>query len=198
MAIHFVSGSISEKLRRCVVSEKSASGESNRLGAVRTQRPPISRPNASRPTASCSESSGSMLRRIPFAVPGYAFRSKHPRTSGRSSFHRADVSSRPTESSVKTHPPPPMFLRCCCWAPCLTTVWRPIIRPAGPLARVEAALRAANMVIFRVGQRYLLPFLTWLRAEYDGLSGCKVHASPVVAWSLLRPNSKAARPSTNK
>ena len=77
-------------------------------------------------------------------------------SSSRSSLHRVVVSSRPTESSVKTHPPPPMFLRCCCWAPCLTTVCRPIIRPAGPLARVDAALRAANMVLFRAGQQYLL------------------------------------------
>ena len=57
-----------------------------------------------------------------------------------------------------------MFLRCCCWAPCRVAVCRPIIRPAGPLTRVDAALRAANMLLFRAGQWYLGP---WLLAFFE-------------------------------
>lgn len=147
-----------------MVSEKNgitASGQSGEIESVRTNGQPISRPNASRPTASCSESSGSMSRRgarlcLPPSIPDTS--------GGPSKFHRVVVSTRPTESSVKTHPPPPMFLRCCCWAPCLTTVCRPIIRPAGPLARVEAALRAANMVLFPCGAAVGIPICSLLPA----------------------------------
>ena len=116
-------------------------------------------------------------------------------SSSRSSLHRVVVSSRPTESSVKTHPPPPMFLRCCCWAPCLTTVCRPIIRPAGPLARVEAALRAANMVLFPCGAAVSAPcfcsctYCVWLRGSVRLQSACIPWDR---AWSLLKPNARSS------